>query len=151
MAACCANVSIGTFPAVIEVPHDTTRAVMSLLLKGGFARWRQIRWLFSHAGGTIPMLAGRIEAFYPKATPFAPDGVIAEFKRLHYDTADATHPAAMKALLSLVDAAQVTFGTDYPYFFGAQAESLKTLGLSPGELDAIERGNALRLLPYIAS
>ena len=149
VAACCANISVGTFPAVIEVPHDTTRAVMSLLLKGGFARWRKIRWLFSHAGGTIPMLAGRIEAFYPKATEFAPEGVIAEFKRLHYDTANATHPVSMKALLSLVDVTQVTFGTDYPYFFGAQAANLKTLDISPGDIEAIERGNAMRLLPQL--
>lgn len=57
-AACCGRLSVGTFPAVIEVPHDTTRAVTSLLLSGSFARHRDIRWLFSHGGGTIPMLAG---------------------------------------------------------------------------------------------
>jgi len=40
VASCCAQLSVGTFPAVIEVPHDTTRTVTSLLLSGGFARWR---------------------------------------------------------------------------------------------------------------
>ena len=34
VAACCGNLSVGTFPAVIEVPHDTTRTVTSLLLSG---------------------------------------------------------------------------------------------------------------------
>ena len=29
VAACCGRLSVGTFPAVIEVPHDTTRAVVS--------------------------------------------------------------------------------------------------------------------------
>jgi hypothetical protein len=66
VADCCGTLSVGTFPAVIEVPHDTTRCVTSLLLSGGFARSRKIRWLFSHAGGTIPMMAGRIDAFYGK-------------------------------------------------------------------------------------
>ena len=56
--------SVGAFPAVIEVPHDTTRTVTSLLLSGAFARCRDIKWLFSHAGGTVPMMAGRINAFY---------------------------------------------------------------------------------------
>ena len=38
VAACCANLSTGVFPAVIEVPHDTTRAVASLrAIRGGNA------------------------------------------------------------------------------------------------------------------
>jgi 6-methylsalicylate decarboxylase len=64
VASCCSALSVGTFPAVIEVPHDTTRTVASLLLSGSFARHRDIQWLFSHAGGTIPMMAGRINSFY---------------------------------------------------------------------------------------
>lgn len=64
VASCCSALSVGTFPAVIEVPHDTTRTVTSLLLSGAFARHRDIKWLFSHAGGTIPMMAGRINSFY---------------------------------------------------------------------------------------
>ncbi len=91
---------------MIEVPHDTTRTIVSLLLSGTFAQLRDIKWLFSHAGGTIPFLAGRIEAFYDQrarsASGFAPDGIEAELRRLNYDTANATHPAAMAALMKLV-------------------------------------------------
>jgi predicted TIM-barrel fold metal-dependent hydrolase len=93
VADCCGTLSVGTFPAVIEVPHDTTRCITSLLLSGGFARWREIRWLFSHAGGTIPMMAGRIDAFYgkrPNLKEFAPEGILGELRRLNYDTANAT-------------------------------------------------------------
>ena len=88
VASCCGQLSVGTFPAVIEVPHDTTRTVTSLLLSGGFARWRDIQWLFSHAGGTIPMMAARIDSFYgkrPNLKEFAPEGVEGELKRLNYD------------------------------------------------------------------
>src|SRR5262249_57969740 len=87
VAACCSQLSVGTFPAVIEVPHDTTRTVTSLLLSGSFARYRDIKWLFSHGGGTIPMMAGRIDAFYgrrPNLKEFAPDRIVGELKRLHY-------------------------------------------------------------------
>ena len=105
VANCCGRLSVGTFPAVIEVPHDTTRAVTSLLLSGSFARFRDIKWLFSHAGGTIPMLAGRIESFAKfrkDVDQFAPNGIENEFRRLHHDTANAIYPGSMAALFKLV-------------------------------------------------
>lgn len=153
VASCCANLSVGTFPAVIEVPHDTTRAVVSLLLHGSFARHRDISWLFSHAGGTVPMLAGRMEYFFnfrKDKHEFAPEGVAYEFKRLHYDTANATAPASMAALLKLVPASQVVFGTDYPYVpTGPQEKALRELGLTASQLRGIEGGNAERLIPRL--
>jgi predicted TIM-barrel fold metal-dependent hydrolase len=150
VAACCARLSVGTFPAVIEVPHDTTRTVTSLLLSGSFARYRDIKWLFSHAGGTIPLMAGRIDAFYgkrPNLKEFAPDGIMGEMRRLHYDTANATSAPTMAALLKLVPASQVTYGSDYPYFPLDQIADLRKLGLTPEQLRGIENANATRLIP----
>ena len=64
-ASCCGRLSVGAFPAVIEVPHDTTRTVVEPAAQRHASRaMRDIKWLFSHGGGTIPLLAGRIEAFY---------------------------------------------------------------------------------------
>ncbi len=153
VANCCGNLSVGTFPAVIEVPHDTTRTVVSLLLSGTFTRLRDIKWIFSHGGGTIPFLAGRIEAFYDKRARapngFAPEGIEAVFRGLHYDTANATHPAAMAALTKLVPMTQITYGTDYPYFPLDQIDNLRRLGLSAADLTAIASGNTERLLPRL--
>ncbi len=150
VASCCGRLSVGTFPAVIEVPHDTTRAVASLLLSGSFARYRDIRWLFSHAGGTVPMLAGRMEYFFrnlKNINQIAPQGVAAEFRRLYYDTANATHPASMAALLKLVPGTQVVFGSDYPYVpIADQVAALRSQGLDTDLVSAIESGNARRLL-----
>ena len=155
VASCCGRLSVGAFPAVIEVPHDTTRTIVSLLLSGSFARQRDIKWLFSHAGGTIPFLAGRIEAFYEQRARasggFAPDGIEAELRRLWYDTANATHPAAMAALIKLVPVSQITYGTDYPYFPLDQINSLRQFGLPQSDLDAIASGNAARLVPRLSA
>ncbi len=153
VANCCTRIADGTYPAVIEVPHDTTRTVVSLLLSGSFVRQPDIKWIFSHGGGTIPFLAGRIEAFYDKKARapggFAPDGIEAEFRRLYYDTANATHPAAMAALQKLVPMSQLSYGTDYPYFPLNQIDNLRKLGLTQSDLDAIASGNAERLLPRL--
>lgn len=153
VASCCGRLSVGTFPAVIEVPHDTTRAVASLLLSGTLARNRDIKWLFSHAGGTVPMLAGRMDYFFkfrPDAKSIAPDGYEAEFQRLYYDTANATHPASMAALLKLIPESQVVFGTDYPYVpINTQAAAIRRLGLTEAATQAIESGNAMNLVPRV--
>ena len=152
VASCCSALSVGTFPAVIEVPHDTTRTATSLLLGGSFARFRDIKWLFSHAGGTIPMMAGRINSFYgarPNLKEFAPEGIEAEFRRLYYDTANATFAPSMTALMKLVPISQITYGTDYPYFGFGQIAELQKLGLSAGDLDAIGHENATRLIPRL--
>jgi predicted TIM-barrel fold metal-dependent hydrolase len=153
VANCCGQLSVGAFLAVIEVPHDTTRTVTSLLLSGTLAGLRDIEWLFSHAGGTIPMLADRIAAFYDRArtaSSFAPDGVEAELRRLHYDTANATSAPAMTALIEFVPTTQITFGSDYPYFPLSQLETLRKMWLPFEDQQAIESGNAARLIPRLS-
>jgi 6-methylsalicylate decarboxylase len=57
---CCKNLVPHVPTAFTEFPYDTTRAVTSLLYSGSLARLRDIHFIFCHAGGTIPMLAGRI-------------------------------------------------------------------------------------------
>jgi predicted TIM-barrel fold metal-dependent hydrolase len=150
--ACCTALPVGANPATLEVPFDTTRTVASLLLSGTLARTRDIRWLFSHAGGALPVLAGRINAFYgdnPKRAEFAPDGIEAELARLYYDTANAAFTPTMAALMSMVSTSQITFGSDYPYFRLDQMNSLKQMKLVDADLQAIESGNATRLIPRL--
>jgi predicted TIM-barrel fold metal-dependent hydrolase len=155
IATCCAQPGVGAVPAVIEVPHDTTRTITSLLLSGGLARWRNINWLFSHAGGTMPMMAGRIEAFYARpngassAPAFAPEGIMGELRRLNYDTANATSAAAIAALRELVPVSTITYGSDYPYFGLDQIEKLVQLDFDEADLRAIGGGNACRLMPRL--
>ena len=155
VAQCCGTLGVGGFPALIEVPHDTTRTVTSLLLSGTLARLRDINWLFSHAGGTVPMMAGRIDAFYSPRRDMlekiAPDGILAELGRLNYDTANATSAAAIAALTKLVPASRITFGSDYPYFGIDQLDALRRLDLAAADVRAIESGNAKRLLPRLGA
>ena len=101
------------------------------------------------------MLAGRMKAFGERskdAASYAPNGIEAELRRLHFDTANATHPAAMAALTTLVPDTQITYGSDYPYFpIAEQVDSLRALGYGSEKLYAIERGNAERLVPRLAT
>ncbi len=142
-------------PATLEFPFDTTRAITSLLYSGTLARCPDIRFIFSHAGGTVPFLAERIArlAARPEFKEKVPNGVIPEFQRLYYDTALSANQFSFSALLRLVTPANILFGTDYPFApeptATATVKGLSELGLTPGDLKAIERDNALRLMPNL--
>jgi predicted TIM-barrel fold metal-dependent hydrolase len=150
---CCGNL-IPLVPAVFtELPQDINRAVMNLLLSNTFTRTRDIRWIFSHAGGAVPLLAGRINSLMKTQRTAAgtlPDGVEFELKRLFYETANSAYPPNMAALLKFVPIAQVLFGTDYPYVpVTENVSDLGKLGLPAADLAAVESGNAMRLIPRL--
>ncbi len=154
--ACCGSLMPSVPSSLIEYPHDTSRAVLSLLFGGAFMRYRDIKWIFSHAGGTIPMLAGRIRTLSRSTVKtldqVAPNGIDYEFRRLHYETANSAYPPTISALLSYVPLSQVMFGTDYPYLtVGQNVQDFGRLGLSAPQRQAIHSGNALRLLPRLAA
>jgi predicted TIM-barrel fold metal-dependent hydrolase len=152
---CCGALKVGPAinPAVGEVTFDMTRAVMSLLANGALARYRDIKWLFSYGGGATPYIAGRMEAFFKSAKnlqDIAPNGVMAELKRLHYDTVNVTAAPSFAALTKLAPMTQITYGTDFPYFTNDQLDALDQRGLAAKDLAAIHAGNAKRLIPRLA-
>ena len=151
VASCCRDL-IPNVPYVLtEVPHDTTRAITSLLFTGSLARYREIRFIFAHAGGTIPMLADRISQYSSQMIDLAvkvPNGVEFELKRLYYDIASSANPAAMAALMKLVPTSQIMFGSDYPFVpITVTADGMTHLGLSAADLKTIGSDNAIALLP----
>src|SRR5688572_3283423 len=154
-ANCCRNLEYapGVAPGSMEYGTDTTRAIMGVAFSGDARRYPNIRWIWSHAGGTAPFLAGRIEGASRNAADRLPEGFIAAIKRFYYDLAGATNKGAVASLLQLVTASQVLFGTDFPPGSTAAeyAASLAGLGMfNSMEIRAVERDNAIRLLPRLA-
>ena len=152
---CCAGALVpGIQEAWAEVPFDTGRAVLSLLFSGAFAELRDIKWIFSHSGGTVPVIAQRTGALAkhaPRLKEIAPHGIDHELTRLHYETANAYHAPNMAALLAYVPVSQVMFGTDYPYLtVGDNTDGLAKV-VSGDDLTAIQCGNALRMFPRLAA
>jgi predicted TIM-barrel fold metal-dependent hydrolase len=148
---CCGGMLIPTVTgSPVEYLFDTTRAVLSLLVGGTLAKMTDTRFLFSHAGGTIPMLAGRIaNALKTRKdiAEIAPNGIDAELKKLYYDTANSFYAPTIAALTTYVPDSQILFGTDFPYLtIGQNLDGLRKLGLSPAQMTAITRDNGFRLL-----
>jgi 6-methylsalicylate decarboxylase len=158
-AACCTALMPDTAPReplLLEFPYDTGRAVTSLLMTGSLVKYPDIRWIFCHCGGVVPMLSGRMrnaisEMPGDRVAGFAPKGIDYELRRLYYDTADAAYAPSMAAILSYVPASQILFGTDYPFVrVETNANELQQRQLGPSELAAIQRDNVLRLMPQLA-
>ena len=152
-ANCCGELLPNIADAIIEFGTDTTRAIASLVFFGTMKRCPDLRFIFSHAGGTMPYLVWRFEAqSRQKATAgnLPADGVFPALRRQYYDCAQAATPVTMQALTKLVPVSQVLFGTDFP-FTTAQAhlDGLAKCGFSTRELRAIWRGNAEKLLPSL--
>jgi predicted TIM-barrel fold metal-dependent hydrolase len=112
-----------------------------------------VKFIFSHGGGTLPFLTERFQRLPLANKDVAarvPNGVEAELKRFYYDTAQAAHPYALASLTKLIPVSQIVFGTDYPYRTAADhVKGLTDYGFSASDLMAIDRGNAVRLLPQL--
>jgi predicted TIM-barrel fold metal-dependent hydrolase len=152
---CCTNLKVGIPAQDIEWATDTTRAMASVLFSGTAARFPEIRWIFSHGGGTTPFLLSRFvyeEKTMKERQTRLPKGLLYELRKFYYDTAQANHPGALAALLKLVSPSQVLFGTDFPFRTGAEvADGLAAQRFAGKDLRAIERDNALRLLPRLGA
>jgi predicted TIM-barrel fold metal-dependent hydrolase len=153
-ANCCRNILTPEVPpTVIEFGTDTTRTITDIVFSGTAARCPDVKFIFSHAGGTLPFLTERLikmPVLDPKLLPRVPRGVLHELKRFYYDTAWSAHPGALASLTKLVDVSQILLGSDYPYRTGEDnVKGLIDYGFSASDLQAIWRNNALRLLPRL--
>jgi predicted TIM-barrel fold metal-dependent hydrolase len=154
-ANCCRNLEYapGVGPGSLEYGTDTTRAITGVAFGGDAARCPDIRFIWSHAGGTAPFLASRIDGASRAARDRMPAGFMSTLKTFYYDLAGASNAGAVASLLQLVPPAQVLFGTDFPPG-GAAADYVTALRelkmFSEAALRAVERDNAVRLIPRFA-
>jgi predicted TIM-barrel fold metal-dependent hydrolase len=72
-----------------------------------------------------------------------------ELRRFYYDTAQVANAVTIDALAKLVPTSQIVFGTDYPYRTAAEHVAGLAKMFQRPTLDAIERDNALRILPNL--
>ena len=130
-------------PAILEFVFDTTRAIANLIHRGATKRFPNIRFIFSHGGGTVPFITWRITYGNKK--------IINQLKRFYYDTAVSATPYALNSLLSLVEPTQVLYGSDYPFsperVVKLMNEGLQNYNFEREVLTKIVQQNAISLFP----
>lgn len=147
----CCKMPPGIGSAVTEYDFDVTRGMTSLLWNGVLSKFQDIRFIIVHSGGTLPVLAGRIQDRVPRdRADLYPTGSLELLKKQYYECAHATFPWAIAALMKFTSTSNILFGTDYPQEpIESTTKHLPENGLSADILYAIDRGNAERLFPRL--
>jgi len=143
---------------MIEYPFDTTRAAVNLLFSGALERFARIRFILSHAGGTLPFLAWRLSVapmIDARMKPRSRAEIFAGLKTFWYDNALASGIESMGTLSRIAEKERILFGSDWP-FCNARvvAEEVRDFNapgfLAPDVAQMIARKNALKLFPQRA-
>lgn len=153
-ADCCRNLNYapGVHPASLEYGTDTTRSITGICFSGDAVRFPNIRWIWSHGGGSMPFLAGRIGGAARNFKQQLPNGLTAELKKFYYDLAGADNAGVVASLKELVSSDKILFGTDFPPggHMLENAQTIRELNMfSEADLKLIDRDNVVRLLPRL--
>jgi aminocarboxymuconate-semialdehyde decarboxylase len=151
--------TLGLPDSLLDYPVDTSRAIAKLHYSNTFARTPDVKYIFSHAGGTIPFVASRFGIVDDMGViPGGQErGPIADtLRRLHWDTASAFSDPVLRMLRSVTGLDNVLFGSDYPYPADAiSIGGLRHIELTPELLDDERRDvlgeTAMRLVPRLAA
>jgi predicted TIM-barrel fold metal-dependent hydrolase len=141
------------FPEMMmDVCFDTTRTAYSLVLKGQTEKYPDIRFILSHAGGTVPYIVARVKgaAMFCQLGNAIPKGLDYYLQRFYYDTALSAAPCALSSLHTLVDPSHILFGSDYLFStdvaFERGRKGIREYGrFTEDDIAAIEYGNSLAL------
>jgi predicted TIM-barrel fold metal-dependent hydrolase len=112
-----------------------------------------VKYIFSHAGGSIPYLAARFAIIDEMGFIAGGEqrGAAADmFRRIYWDTALAVSDPVFHMLRNVAGLNKVLYGTDFPYLRRDLAVNSKKRILQSSELNDSERhailgGNASRL------
>jgi 6-methylsalicylate decarboxylase len=150
--------ALGLPDTLTDFTADTTRAIAQLHYSNAFARTPDVKYIFAHAGGTVPYLAGRFAIIDEmRAIPGAEGRATAAetFRRLYWDTAASWGDPVLRMLRDVVGLDHVVFGTDYPYLRRDLAVSCREQIEASPELTGSERTDilgrtAMKLIPRLA-
>ena len=105
------------FTAMAGFPLDTGMAVASIILAGVAERFPKLKWGFSHGGGTIGSMLGRLDKGYALTKAYGgkltrkPSEIARD---LFYDS-NVYDPEYLRHLIRHTAPSRVVLGTDYPF------------------------------------
>ena len=139
-----------TLPVGIGFPMETTVGLARLIFGGVLERHPNIKILAAHGGGTLPYLAGRLDAAWKsdeevqKKINQPPSE---QMRKLYLDALVYASPA-LQAARMLVGADHLLFGTDQPFSVSDPQKNIQLMQTAlpkADELNAVMHANAEEL------
>ena len=138
-----------------EYPTNTARTILSLWGAGTTQRLPDIKFIFSHGGGIMPLLLGRIDGFSDwfsvgpeKLKALFPNGIYAEYAKFYVEFAQAYAPESFELIRKITPSTHLLFGTDYSYFpISHSIRQFGALKMQDDLRNKIKGGNAAALFP----
>ena len=144
--------------AMVGFPFETTLAATRMVYSGLFEKFKQLKLILSHVGGTIPFLWERLNRGYINNWPGCRENIsklpTEYFKTFYYDTALSFPDALLFASKLFGD--RLVFGTDYPYTtrdmnykddIEGYIKMIENLNISEEAREKIFSLNALEMFP----
>ncbi|HWO42079.1 MAG TPA: amidohydrolase family protein [Candidatus Eisenbacteria bacterium] len=131
----------------VGYPGETAVAATKLALSGVLADCSNVKLVWSHLGGSLPMILDRIDRGYQRysSCPHPPSYYL---RRCYFDTA-CTHRPALECARATWGGNRLVFGTDTPHVRNAEKatiSALKETSWPSSELDDIFARTAKELM-----
>ncbi|MCO5972800.1 amidohydrolase family protein [Actinoallomurus soli] len=155
---CCGEaLSLGRPRPMMEFIFDSARAAADLVFGGVITRYPGIQWIFTHGGGSLPLLADRMELFRTVFLGGAGDAptVQEQLAGLWWDMAGTPFPRQIPALVDAFGSRRILYGSDYCWTpaagTAAQVASIDGAEQPPGTTwRALTTRNSSRLFPALS-
>jgi predicted TIM-barrel fold metal-dependent hydrolase len=104
---------------VLEYVFDVSICIGKMMMSGTFLRFPDVRFIFAHYGGVLPLVKERFDNTYMmlRKRDFVKDLSelpSAYFQNLYFDTSGCGSAASLSCMLEMVKPAHVLFGSDFP-------------------------------------
>ena len=106
---------------------DTSIAISRMIFDGFFDRYAKLKLIAAHVGGTLPFIAGRLDACYDFMAPCREkisSRPTEYLKHIYYDSLGFT-PSAIQMCIEVGGENHVMFGSDYPHLIGQMDKSIE--------------------------
>jgi predicted TIM-barrel fold metal-dependent hydrolase len=153
-ANCCRKVMPGIPAVLLEYPVDTSRSILQWILTKSSQLYPNVKMIFSHSGGLFMSGVGRMQVLSDTQPEFGlPKDLSAEVAKLFYEISSSADVPTFELLRSYAPPTHILLGTDSPIGndMAANVAQFERLKLKDVERRAIERDNAVRLLPRLGT